>query len=95
MVNNGTLHARIINTHDVEANWNKTLEFIPREGELIIYDQDDQHNYARFKIGDGKTDVKVLPFLEDTFRDVLCKALFGNTSNDVIYLDGGNIKNYK
>lgn len=48
--------------HDVEANWNKTINFIPLKGEIIIYDPDDNLDYSRFKIGDGVTDVKNLPF---------------------------------
>lgn len=48
--------------HDIEANWNKTINFIPLKGEIIIYDPDDNLDYSRFKIGDGVTDVKNLPF---------------------------------
>lgn len=58
-----TLKARIAPKHDVEANWNKATQFVPLKGEIIIYEPDDQHAYARQKIGDGKTLVKNLPFI--------------------------------
>ena len=53
---------RIILKHDIEANWNKAVTFVPKIGELIIYDPDDNYNYARIKIGDGKLTVTNLPF---------------------------------
>lgn len=55
--------SRIINKHDIETNWNKATTFIPKQGEMIIYDIDDLHDYERFKIGDGKTIVSSLPFV--------------------------------
>lgn len=56
---NKTVNTRIINKHDTTANWNKATNFIPKAGEIIIYD--DVH---RIKIGDGKTKVISLPFSE-------------------------------
>jgi hypothetical protein len=49
--------------HDTEANWTAagtaTKPFIPKEGEIIVYDYTDGR---RMKIGDGKTAVHLLPF---------------------------------
>lgn len=56
------MNARILHKHDAEANWNKATGFIPKEGELIIYDVDNNHSKPRFKAGDGKTVVMNLPF---------------------------------
>lgn len=56
------LNARIIHKHDTEANWLKAENFIPKKGELIVYDKDVNYNYNRFKIGDGETFVNNLPF---------------------------------
>ena len=56
---------RIIHKHDTEQNWNKATSFIPKQGELIIYDKDTTHSYERFKIGDGTTTVVNLPFTLD------------------------------
>lgn len=58
-------NTRIINKHDTEANWNKATNFIPKQGELIIYDTDENNAKIRFKIGDGLTTVNELPFVVD------------------------------
>lgn len=60
------MNTRIQHKHDIEANWNKALNFIPKIGEIIIYDIDDNYNYSRFKIGDGVRTVNNLEFLLDT-----------------------------
>jgi hypothetical protein len=54
--------SRIINKHDTETNWNKAINFIPKAGEIIVYDRDENYNYERIKIGDGETAVAALPF---------------------------------
>lgn len=56
------LQGRIVNKHDMEENWLKATNFIPKCGEVIIYDVDGQYNYQRMKIGDGITNVNDLPF---------------------------------
>ena len=58
---NKNFNTRIINKHDTEENWSKA-NFIPKQGELIIYDKDDNYDIERFKIGDGITTVNNLPF---------------------------------
>ena len=58
------LNARIIHKHDTEANWQKATSFIPKQGELIVYDIDSTYSYERFKIGDGSTVVSSLPFAD-------------------------------
>ena len=57
-----TIRTRIIHKHDTEENWNKAINFIPKQGEIIVYDVDATHAYERFKIGDGVTNVNSLPF---------------------------------
>lgn len=54
---------RIQNKNDIEANWLKATNFTPLKGEVIIYNEDSTHNYKRVKVGDGKTLVSNLPFL--------------------------------
>ena len=56
------IKSRIILKHDIEENWNKAESFIPKQGEIIIYDTDDNFTYSRMKIGDGVTNVINLPF---------------------------------
>lgn len=72
-----TINTRIVNKHDLEAVWLSKADFIPLQGELIIYDceidkdgvtlalpagRTTPYTYERFKIGDGKTSVNDLPF---------------------------------
>lgn len=56
------INARFQNKHDVEANWLNVENFIPLQGEIIIYDIDENYNYERVKIGDGIQNVNDLPF---------------------------------
>ena len=56
------LEARVVLRHDTEANWNLCVNFIPKQGEAIVYDIDDNYDYARIKIGDGVRPVTELPF---------------------------------
>ena len=62
-------HIRIIQKHETEANWNKATKFIPKLGEVIIYDPDANHTTSRIKIGDGTTVVANLPFVQQGFID--------------------------
>lgn len=58
------IESRIVHKHDTESNWSKATTFIPKQGEIIIYDIDSNHSYERFKIGDGITKVNNLPFAD-------------------------------
>lgn len=60
-----TLNTRIINKHALEADWIKATNFIPKQGEMIVYDRDANYSYERFKIGDGVTAVNQLPFTNE------------------------------
>ena len=51
----------VIIKKDTEENWNKAKNFIPKQGEMIEYTDLPKPN--NFKIGDGKTKVNDLPFL--------------------------------
>ena len=68
---------RIINKNDHEVNWLKAINFIPKMGEIIIYNAEldeegnilelpegrtEPYTYPRTKIGDGFTVVSDLPF---------------------------------
>ena len=67
MANEKQMNSRLQMKHDVEDNWiiagNATKPFIPKQGEIIIYDIDSTYNYERMKIGDGITNVNYLPFI--------------------------------
>ena len=67
------IKTRIQLKNDTEENWNKATNFIPKRGELIIYNAetgnvDEARRFPRFKIGDGKTAVINLPF---TTRNII------------------------
>lgn len=83
------INARLQQKHDLEKNWMLAENFIPKIGELIIYDaetsieditdkegnliREDIYNYSRFKIGDGITTVDNLAFADDNLRNELEK----------------------
>lgn len=71
-----TLNSRMQQKHDIEINWNKATNFIPLAGEIIIYDPDTTHSYARLKCGDGVTTVVNLPFMfEEEIKEAILIAL--------------------
>lgn len=53
----------LLNRTDTTENWNKPDAVIPREGEFIVYSDNDK----RLKIGDGVTAAKDLPFIVDAY----------------------------
>ena len=65
------INSRIIHKHETEENWLKATSFIPRQGELIVYDIDENYSYERVKIGDGVQNVNNLPFVNDALRTEL------------------------
>lgn len=81
------MSTRIIHTHDTEAKWLELSAFIPKQGEIIIYDADENYAYERIKIGDGKTSISSLPFASNS----AIEAYF-NVKENIIYADGGRIK---
>lgn len=88
---------RIVHKHDIEANWLKAENFIPKQGELIIYDIDEFCSFERFKIGDGITNVNDLPFGDDAKVDIYQgeehsgRILYVNTEGDVDITDAPEI----
>ena len=85
-----SLKARIVQTHDIEDNWNLCPTFIPKRGEIIVYDRDPNNDSARIKIGDGVTTVVELPFLSDS---ILGDAVVWD--GGIGYVDSGEISSYK
>ena len=65
------INARVQHKHDIEANWIKAINFIPKKAELIIYDPDENFDYSRTKIGDGIRNINDLPFIIDKTEIVL------------------------
>lgn len=57
------LKVRLVHAHDTQAEWDKVSNFIPRAGEVIIFDPDGGYEYSRCKIGDGVTTLDKLPYV--------------------------------
>lgn len=77
-----TLKTRVTHLHATTDTWNNTYpEWIPKAGELVIYDADDT-NPQRFKLGDGETLLKDLPFYTN------------DLTLDLGTIDGGEISGY-
>ena len=60
---------------DTSENWNKAKNFIQKENEVIIYTD------AGTKIGDGKTLLHELPFINQNFYSVEGTTLIIETNN--------------
>ena len=56
---------RITMKHDIEENWLKAENFVPLDGEFVVYDADAKNPHPRLKIGNGSTVVNNLPFVVD------------------------------
>lgn len=63
-----TILTRIQLKNDTEENWNKAVNFIPLDGEVIIYDTDENNARPRIKVGDGTTLVSNLPFVRNDYE---------------------------
>ena len=83
------MKARVSQLHKTEAEWNNLPDFVPMQGEFIIFDPDKQHKYARLKIGDGITKLSTLPF----FIDYTVDDFILNNSAKII--DAGRVTDYK
>jgi hypothetical protein len=83
------MKARVSNLHKTEAEWAKLSNWVPEAGELVVYDSDRQHDYARLKVGDGEKSLKELPFFIDSAVNTILQK---NRHQEVI--DGGRITMY-
>lgn len=74
-----TIKTRIQLKNDTEAHWNLATNFVPKQGEVIIYSADDTHPFSRLKVGDGSTNVIDLPFINSGSSEKVNHTLtFGN-----------------
>jgi hypothetical protein len=72
------LKTRVMQKHDYAANWALATNFVPLEGEIIIYDADinaegslkGTYSVPRIKIGDGKNVVGALKFVDEGLASV-------------------------
>ena len=82
-----TIKTRIINKHATAAVWDST-DFVPLQGEWIIYDKDNDYPYERAKIGDGSKTVSELPFVDETYVDRFVTKSGNSTINGNLNVDG-------
>lgn len=77
MAENKKFDARIQLKHDTKENWDKAVNFIPKAGEIIIYEA-DAANPQRIKIGDGVTTIINLSYYDDFITpeevDIICNG---------------------
>ena len=64
-----TLRTRIQMKTDTEANWLRATNFIPKNGEIIVYAADDNCSYPRIKVGDDSKKVNELPFINEAISE--------------------------
>ena len=64
------IKARVQHKIGTYADWTQATNFSPMLGEIIIYTTDEQgNNTTAIKIGDGETNVNLLPFVyEEKFQ---------------------------
>ena len=82
------MKARISQLCKTEAEWQKWSQWKPESGELVIYKPDENHPYARVKIGDGRT-LQELDFFVDSALESILKEWRYNE-----LIDGGCITDY-
>ena len=88
-----TINTRIQQKHDITENWDNATGFIPKNGELIIYDDFEVKTYTveengesvertvlvpNIKIGTGNAFVQDLPFVDEVTRDRLLDHIYNN-----------------
>ena len=78
-----TIKGRLIMKHGSSTDWVSASSFIPKQGELIIYDTGDATLPSQFKIGDGTRTVGALPFAN------ISQAATGGSSLPVYWTGSG------
>jgi hypothetical protein len=76
------IKARVRQKSDTSENWAKALAFSPLVGEIIVYT-----DLNRMKIGDGTTNVNLLPFIDESLElitvddiDAICGTIIQDTT---------------
>ena len=79
-------NARIQHKHDIEENWRKATNFIPKAGELIIYDIDENGQFEDDVEGDS-----VIENINGYYQTV-DDGSFRKSSKTIIIIDENNVK---
>ena len=72
---NKEIKTRIQNKNDTSENWIKAVNFVPLKGEIIIY-----NDTLQFKVGDGKTLLSQLEFVDKEFTTEEISNLYMSSS---------------
>lgn len=87
-----TFNTRIQTLHDTKSNWD-THDFSPLEGEIVVYQSDNEHISPRLKIGDGNTLLSNLPFAIDYNETIIGLSVDGTT---ITYVKGdGSVHSFE
>lgn len=77
--------------HATAAEWELAPlnAYVPKQGEIVVYDKDENHDYIRIKIGDGINNPNGLDFYAGSWNDLVDKP-FGETTvkGDTLTWDG-------
>lgn len=60
-LNDAIYRLKSVPFYATESEW-LTSDYVPKNGELIVYSADASTSYPRFKTGDGVTRASLLPF---------------------------------
>ena len=94
MANNKTVKTRVQHKRGTADNWKAAVNFVPLEGELIVYKTDDIINPSpRLKVGDGRTNVSELPFVSATPNGFYgeCSTI-ATEADKIVYMDNFVLK---
>ena len=91
-----TIKTRIQLKNDTEAHWNLATNFVPKQGEVIIYSAETQEDdlpagrneplpFSRLKVGDGSTSVVNLPFIDS--NTVNGHTVYQNVPANAVFTD--------
>jgi hypothetical protein len=75
MANPKVFNGRIVMKHDTEGNWRSAVNFIPKRGEIIIYEDDNNYSLVGMKVGDGINYVADLPFIDSALQTYLMQQI--------------------
>ena len=89
-----TIFGRICVSRDTTANWNRYPRFVPKRGEVIVYEdhrtiKDELDNdvfVPGIKIGDGDAYLVDLPFVDDALRLDILTTIHAHTGNSGIHV---------
>lgn len=86
------INSRIQHKHDIEANWLKATNFIPKAGEIIVYDVDENYSYPRIKIGDGQLNINSLKFINGNIDWNAAEGEVGHVLNRTHWTETGEVE---